>query len=74
MGGQRGAFRLHGYTIPDMSNLVYLDNNATTKPLAEVVDAMTAVLTDSYGNPSSVHQFGQAARHLVELASIFLFY
>ena len=51
-----------------MSNVIYLDNNATTKPLLEVVDAMGLVLREDYANPSSVHQFGQAVRHKIELA------
>lgn len=45
---------------------VYLDNNATTKPLPEVVVAMHPFLQDSYGNPSSPHQFGQECRRAVE--------
>ena len=40
-------------------DLVYLDNNATTKPAPEVVEQMLPYLTESYGNPSSVHRFGQ---------------
>lgn len=51
-----------------MSGLIYLDNNATTQPLPEVVDAMLPYLREGYANPSSIHQFGQAARHAVELA------
>lgn len=51
-----------------MRELIYLDNNATTRPLPEVVEAVTAALRDDYANPSSVHQFGQAVRHRVELA------
>lgn len=46
----------------------YLDNNATTKPAPEVVELIVACLTDSYGNPSSVHRFGQHARQLVDEA------
>lgn len=38
--------------------LVYLDNNATTMVDPEVVDAMLPFLRDSYGNPSSIHDFG----------------
>ena len=37
---------------------VYLDNNATTKPAPEVVEAMLPYLTDKWGNPSSMHLFG----------------
>ena len=41
---------------------VYLDHNATTPVRPEVVDAMTRVLRDIHGNPSSVHAEGAAAR------------
>jgi len=51
-----------------MTDMVYFDNNATTQPLPEVVDAVLACLRADYANPSSVHQFGQAVRHRVELA------
>lgn len=37
---------------------VYLDNNATTKPAPEVIEAMMPYLTDLWGNPSSMHAFG----------------
>lgn len=48
--------------------MIYLDNNATTQPLPEVIEAMRACLSDAYANPSSVHRFGQAVRHEVECA------
>jgi len=48
--------------------MIYLDNNATTQPLPEVVEAMHTCLRDAYANPSSVHQFGQGVRHKVECA------
>ena len=51
-----------------MPQVIYLDNNATTQPLPEVVDAMTAMLREDYANPSSVHQFGQSVRHQIECA------
>ena len=47
-------------------DIVYLDNNATTKPAPEVVEAMLPFLTEWYGNPSSVHRFGQRSRQAVE--------
>jgi cysteine desulfurase len=56
-----------GYN-PDMSEIVYLDNNATTRPLDEVVAVMHDLLRAGYANPSSVHQFGQGVRHRVECA------
>lgn len=51
-----------------MSRSIYLDNNATTRPLDEVVEAMMPFLRSQYANPSSVHQFGQQVRHDVEVA------
>jgi cysteine desulfurase len=48
--------------------LVYLDNNATTRVAAEVFAAMQPVLTEAYGNPSSAHTFGRSARRSVERA------
>ncbi len=41
---------------------VYLDNNATTKPLPAVREAMLQVLGDEFGNPSSSHSGGNRAR------------
>jgi cysteine desulfurase len=49
-------------------DLVYLDNNATTMPAPQVVDAMLPFLREFYGNASSVHRFGQRARHAIDLA------
>jgi cysteine desulfurase len=46
----------------------YLDCNATTQPLPEVVAAMVESLERGWGNPSSVHRAGIDARHAVELA------
>ncbi len=44
---------------------VYLDNNATTRPAPEVIEAMMPYLTDLWGNPSSMHTFGgQVAKPL----------
>jgi cysteine desulfurase len=48
--------------------MIYLDNNATTQPLPEVIEAVTGCMRVGYANPSSVHQFGQSARHQVERA------
>ncbi len=39
-------------------NVVYMDNNATTKVAPEVLEAMIPYLRDYYGNPSSMHRFG----------------
>ncbi len=47
---------------------VYLDHNATTPLRDEVVETMTGVLRDTFGNPSSTHEEGQAARRAVDHA------
>jgi cysteine desulfurase len=49
-------------------SLIYLDNNATTRPAPEVVAAMLPFLTENWGNPSSVHRFGQRARQAIDEA------
>lgn len=46
----------------------YLDNNATTRPAPELVEAMLPFLTDSFGNPSSIYGPGKTARQAVEQA------
>ena len=50
-----------------MSVASYLDHNATTPVLPDVVAAMVDALQTA-GNPSSVHRFGRAARRLIETA------
>jgi cysteine desulfurase len=47
---------------------IYLDHNATTPPSDAVVQRMTAVLRDEFGNPSSVHHFGQRAKAIIDEA------
>ncbi len=49
-------------------DVIYLDNNATTRPDPEVVEAMLSPLREWYGNPSSVHRFGQRARQAIDEA------
>mgnify|MGYP003980239653 CR=1 FL=1 len=45
---------------------VYLDNGATTKADEKVVAEMKKVLVSEYGNPSSLHSFGERAKELLE--------
>jgi len=46
----------------------YLDHNATTPVDPRVVEAMLPYLKGPYGNPSSLHRYGRAARDAVERA------
>ncbi len=48
--------------------VIYMDNNATTRIAPEVVDAMMPFLTECYGNPSSMHNFGGQVGGAVEKA------
>lgn len=47
---------------------IYLDYSATTPPRPEVITAMQNALTQEWGNPSSLHLWGQQAAMLVEQA------
>jgi cysteine desulfurase len=47
---------------------IYLDANATTPVLPEVVEAMRPFFVEAFGNPSSAHLPGQHARSAVEYA------
>lgn len=48
--------------------MIYLDNNATSRPSDAVADAVDLATRELWANPSSVHRAGQEARHAVELA------
>src|SRR4051794_22620173 len=48
--------------------LIYLDNNASTAPDPEVVDAVTLTSLDHYANPASQHVLGRRAAEAVERA------
>ena len=52
----------------DISGEIYFDNNATTRPLPEVTEAMCEAMGEEFGNPSSAHSAGERARHRMELA------
>lgn len=51
-----------------MKEPIYLDHNATTPLLPEVVDAMLPYLREQFGNPSSAHVYGERARAAVARA------
>ncbi|MFE1747767.1 cysteine desulfurase family protein [Coleofasciculus sp. H7-2] len=49
---------------------IYLDYSATTPTRPEAIALMQAVLTQQWGNPSSLHEWGQRAATVLELARI----
>lgn len=46
----------------------YFDNSATTKPLPEAVEAVSRAMTETWGNPSSLHVIGDTANGELENA------
>lgn len=55
--------------------MIYLDNSATTKPCIQAVEAMTKAMTENWGNPSALYNFGidtardlRTARHRLAAA------
>jgi cysteine desulfurase len=55
-------------TIINMNPQIYLDYAATTPVDQRVITAMSPFFSDSFGNPSSVHQYGQRAEGAVVFA------
>jgi cysteine desulfurase len=51
-----------------MSNLIYLDYAATTPIDPRVLVAMSPYFSEAFGNPSSIHRYGQEAEAAVETA------
>lgn len=47
---------------------VYLDNAASTRLHPEVLDKMMPYLSNTFGNPSSIHSFGRSNKAAIELA------
>lgn len=48
--------------------MIYLDHNATTPVLPEVLEAMMPYLTAEWGNPSSAYKFGAKLKSVIETA------
>jgi cysteine desulfurase len=51
-----------------MNARYYFDHNATTPLSEEALEAVTAALREAYGNASSIHHYGQAAKQKLEQA------
>ena len=49
---------------------IYLDYSATTKPRPEAIAKMQEVMLQQYGNPSSLHSWGQQAAMVLETARL----
>jgi cysteine desulfurase len=54
--------------VVEDTEVIYLDNNATTRVAPEVIEAMMPFFGDRYGNPSGIYRFGGAIRRHVERA------
>ena len=54
------------YLEIDMSQVIYLDNNATTKIAPEVRDAMLPFFGEKYFNPSSMYEPAMEIKHVIE--------
>ncbi|HEY2800049.1 MAG TPA: cysteine desulfurase NifS [Chthoniobacterales bacterium] len=48
--------------------IIYLDNNSSTRIDPEVLEEMMPFLTERYGNPSSAHRFGRLVKDATKLA------
>ena len=52
-----------------VSDLIYLDNAASTAVRPEVLDEVIQILSKQYGNPSSIHGYGRAAEKTINIAA-----
>lgn len=48
--------------------MIYLDNNATTRPDPKSLNKSVELISNNYGNPSSIHQMGLIAKDFIENA------
>ena len=51
-----------------MDKQIYMDHAATTPVDPEVLEAMLPLFTNEYGNPSSIHRWGQRADYAITTA------
>src|SRR6266542_3068386 len=66
-GLQRARLSLQWRVMAE-SEIIYLDNNATTQLDPAVIEEMLPFLTKYYGNPSSGYAFAATARKAINLA------
>ena len=52
----------------DPEHVIYADNAATTQMSEAAINTMTSLIRDTYGNPSSLYEFGQKAKEVLEQA------
>ncbi len=50
--------------------MIYADNAATTKMSDKAIETMVSLMKDTYGNPSSLYEFGQKSREVLEDARV----
>ena len=51
---------------------IYFDNASTTQMSDDVMSAITEVMKNNFGNPSSTHSFGRSSKSLIELSRKFI--
>ena len=50
--------------------MIYADNAATTKMSDKAIETMVSLMKDTYGNPSSLYEFGQKSKEVLEDARV----
>lgn len=68
MNDAPGTFNMAAGLPEPPAEPIYMDNNATTAVAPEVVEVMLPLLTEHYGNPSSMHRFGAIAGQAIDTA------
>ena len=54
--------------MPTATEVIYLDNNSSTRIDPAVLEEMMPFLTTHYGNPSGSHRFGAQVKEAIDLA------